>query len=135
MRFRSNQPNIPQSERERDIFDTDEVPHFGARVRGRKPWAPGTPQVVGLRNQPHTRKWQDDEFIYLDEKPYIYTVEKDIGTVVHFPGGGSMLLRDNFVRRCRISGPRVLRLDDLYEKYLRYYPDEEEADGEAPSKV
>jgi len=61
-----------------------------------------------------TRPWSDDEYIYLDGVPHCYTPNREIGTVVHIRGRGSVLLRDLYVRNVRISGPFKLRLDDLY---------------------
>lgn len=75
-----------------------------------------------------TRPWTERQYIYLDGKPYCYTVEPDgIGTVVHLPGGGSFMLREAWARKkYHITAQQELRLDDSYERKVQAADENEE---------
>ena len=103
-----------------EVLQDESAVFGGVPTSGRGGRLKGEPKVHGegaaeerFLDKP-TRPWQDKEFIYLNGVPHSYTPNRELGTIIHLRGGGSMLLRDAYVRNLRISGPFVYRLDDMY---------------------
>jgi len=117
----TKQPTAPSPE---DILLGDTVPFGGVNTSGRGSKLKGEGMQTWERKalsaaeeralNRKTRPWTAEEYIYLNGVPHVYVPNRDIGTIVFLRGGGSMLLRDAFVRNVSISGPFKLRLDDLY---------------------
>lgn len=74
-----------------------------------------------------TEPWAENEYIYVDSKPYCYTKYKHL-MLIHFPGGEAVDISD--IARSRIRMPKETRLPhsmstDLVEAlgcYIRKYP-------------
>jgi hypothetical protein len=60
-----------------------------------------------------TRPWLAHEYIYIDGRPYQYTIDRRMGIVIHMPGQRFVPLIDFptlFGRGHKIETPTVLRL-------------------------
>lgn len=57
-----------------------------------------------------TRPWDADEFIYINYRPYVYTVTRDQGTLVRFPGGRAIPSLELRYRDHVVTPPKRLRL-------------------------
>lgn len=93
------------------------------RIANKKTWR--------ARLETNTRPWSHDEYLYLNGIPHVYSVNPEIGTIVHMRGGGSISMRDAWVNRYQITTPIRLRIDDLYDRNLAKLIGEAEAAADA----
>ena len=111
-------------------LDDELDPFAGVRTSGKQVGVEGKIAPIGkprYRSHTRTRPWEEAEYMFVGGQKVCYSVERDIGTVVHFPGGRSMLLRDAWLRHNRdVRPPFTQRLDDVYARYHQLIREPEE---------
>jgi hypothetical protein len=64
--------------------------------------------VVNGAERHHSTPWLLEEYLMIDGRRYVYTIEED-GPVVHFPGGAHVPLSELDPQGCQIEKPKRWR--------------------------